>query len=193
MRTLTESAWADCERADCMWDEGASTTTGQEQRSRVGPQHLRRETIGKRGEHCWQVPPGASLPRHRSATGPQHSFQLTVEVKHRPLSAQQAEAGVQAASERSWVAAARAEIVVDGPAQAKTGGSDSTASPEHLEGLVRNCDSSIGRPPGDRRLCRALAADHEATRSNCHHGHPARIGQPYRECQNVERPEEHRP
>ena len=181
-----------------MQNEEAPTTTGQEQRSRVGPQHLRRETIGRRGEHCWQVPLGASLPQHRSATEPQHSLQPTVEVEHRPLSAPQAEAWMQAAYKRSWAAADRAEIVADEPVPAKTGGSGPTvpqapASPEHLEGPVRHCDSSIDRPPGDRRLCRAVAADHEATRSSYHHGYTARIGQPYREFQDVEKHGEHKP
>ena len=39
----------------------------------------------------------------------------------------------------------------------------------------------------------ALAADHQATRSSCHHGYTARIKQPYREYQDVERLGEHRP
>ena len=105
---------------------------------------------------------------------------------------------MQAAYKRSWAAADRAEIVTDKPVLAKTDGSGPTvpqapASPEHLERLVEHCDSSTDRPPGDRRLCRALAADHEATRSSYRHEYTARIGQPYREFQDVEKYGEHRP
>ena len=181
-----------------MQDGRAPTIVGPGQRDRARPQHLRRETIGKRGEHCSQMPPGASPPPHKSATGLQQPCQLAEGAEHRPSSAQQADAGVQAASERSWAAADRAEIVVDGLVRAKMGGSDSTvpqapAHPEHPERSAGHCDSSIGRPLDDRRLCRALAADHKATRSSCHHRYTVRTGQPYREFQVIERLGEHRP
>ena len=101
-------------------------------------------------------------------------------------------------SEQSWATADRAETAADELVQAKTGGNDSTAPqapvhPEHLGESARHCDTATARPPGDRRLCRALAADHETTRSNRHHGHVARTEWPYREFQNIEELEERRP
>ena len=106
----------------------------------------------------------------------QQSHELAVGVRHCPLGSQQAEAEVRAASEQSWATADRAEIVADELVQAKTGSNNLTVLQvlvhlEHLKGLVRHCGTAAAHLPGDQQLFRALAADHEMMRSNCHHRH----------------------